>query len=178
MPLLTMAFSSRAGLGLGDRTAWSQGDTSVQALRRVDSLRPHELQHTRPPCPSPTPGVYSNSCPLSHRASVKNLLQSILPADKTCFCCFWLLFSHLCKLLCLQETFFLSKWENVPKLLRKLFQPVLRFTREFSLSLLNFQSNKPFNRSHTERLFKRCFCSFWIYSQLFKLRVVMFIIDL
>ena len=30
-----------------------------------DSLRPHELQHTRPPSPSPTPGVYSNSCPLS-----------------------------------------------------------------------------------------------------------------
>ena len=30
-----------------------------------DSLQPHELQHTRPPCPSPTPGVYSNSCPLS-----------------------------------------------------------------------------------------------------------------
>ena len=29
-----------------------------------DSLRPHELQHTRPPCPSPTPGAYSNSCPL------------------------------------------------------------------------------------------------------------------
>ena len=29
------------------------------------SLRPHGLQHTRPPCPSPTPGVYSNSCPLS-----------------------------------------------------------------------------------------------------------------
>ena len=30
-----------------------------------DSLWPHELQHTRPPCPSLTPGVYSNSCPLS-----------------------------------------------------------------------------------------------------------------
>ena len=30
-----------------------------------DSLWPHELQHARPPCPSPTPGVYSNSCPLS-----------------------------------------------------------------------------------------------------------------
>ena len=29
-------------------------------------LQPHGLQHTRPPsCPSPTPGVYSNSCPLS-----------------------------------------------------------------------------------------------------------------
>ena len=30
-----------------------------------DSLWPHGPQHTRPPCPSPTPGVYSNSCPLS-----------------------------------------------------------------------------------------------------------------
>ena len=30
-----------------------------------DSLRPHELQHARPPCPSPTPGVPSNSCPSS-----------------------------------------------------------------------------------------------------------------
>ena len=30
-----------------------------------DSLQPRGLQHTRPPCPSPTPGVYSNSCPLS-----------------------------------------------------------------------------------------------------------------
>ena len=30
-----------------------------------DSLRPHGLQHTRTPCPSPTPGAYSNSCPLS-----------------------------------------------------------------------------------------------------------------
>ena len=30
-----------------------------------DSLRPHELQHAGPPCPSPTPGVYPNSYPLS-----------------------------------------------------------------------------------------------------------------
>ena len=30
-----------------------------------DSFRPYELQHTRPPCPSPTPGVHPNSCPLS-----------------------------------------------------------------------------------------------------------------
>ena len=30
-----------------------------------DSLQPHESQHTRPPCPSPTPGVHSNSCPWS-----------------------------------------------------------------------------------------------------------------
>ena len=40
---------------------------SVQFSRSVmsDSLQPHELQHARPPCPSPTPGIYSNSCPLS-----------------------------------------------------------------------------------------------------------------
>ena len=37
--------------------------SSVQFSRSVmsDSLWPHELQHTRPPCPSPTPGVHSNS---------------------------------------------------------------------------------------------------------------------
>ena len=40
---------------------------SVQFSRLVvsDSLRPHELQHARPPCPSPTPGVHSNSRPLT-----------------------------------------------------------------------------------------------------------------
>ena len=37
---------------------------SVQFSRSVvsDSLRPHDSQHARPPCPSPTPGVHSNSC--------------------------------------------------------------------------------------------------------------------
>ena len=30
-----------------------------------DSLQPHRLQHTRLPCPSPSPGAYSNSCPRS-----------------------------------------------------------------------------------------------------------------
>ena len=41
--------------------------SSVQFSRSVvsDSLQPHEPQHTRPPCLSPTPGVYPNSCPLS-----------------------------------------------------------------------------------------------------------------
>ena len=40
---------------------------SVQFSRSVvsDSLRPHELQHARPPCPSPTPGVHSDSRPSS-----------------------------------------------------------------------------------------------------------------
>ena len=41
--------------------------SSVQFSHSVvsDSLLPHELQHARPPCPSPTPRVYPNSCPLS-----------------------------------------------------------------------------------------------------------------
>ena len=41
--------------------------SSVQSSRSVmsDPLQPHESQHARPPCPSSTPGVHSNSCPLS-----------------------------------------------------------------------------------------------------------------
>ena len=41
--------------------------SSVQFSHSVmsDSLRPHKLQHARPPCPSPTPGVHPNSCPSS-----------------------------------------------------------------------------------------------------------------
>ena len=39
--------------------------SSVQLLTCFDSLKPHELQHTRPPCPSPTPRACSNSCPSS-----------------------------------------------------------------------------------------------------------------
>ena len=39
---------------------------TVQFSRSLmsDSLQPHGPQHTRPPCPSPTPGFYPNSCPL------------------------------------------------------------------------------------------------------------------
>ena len=41
--------------------------SSVQSSYSVmsDSLQPHEPQHARPPCPSPTPGVHPNPCPLS-----------------------------------------------------------------------------------------------------------------
>ena len=41
--------------------------TCLQFSRSVmsNSLQPHGLQHTRPPCPSTTPGAYSNSCPSS-----------------------------------------------------------------------------------------------------------------
>ena len=43
-----------------------------------DSLRPHELQHARPPCPSPTPGVYSNSCQLSQWCHLA-ISSSVIP---------------------------------------------------------------------------------------------------
>ena len=45
----------------------SSDQRSDQISRSVvsDSLRPHESQHTRPSCPSPTPGTYSSSCPSS-----------------------------------------------------------------------------------------------------------------
>ena len=39
--------------------------SSVQLLSHVRLLWPHGLQHARPPCPSPTPRVYPNSCPSS-----------------------------------------------------------------------------------------------------------------
>ena len=58
--------------------------SSVQFSRSVvsDSLWLHELQQARPPCPSPTPGVYSNSCPLSqwcHPAKPSHPLSSPSP---------------------------------------------------------------------------------------------------
>ena len=43
-----------------------------------DSLRPHESQHAQPPCPSPTPGVYSNSCP-SSRWCHPAISSSVIP---------------------------------------------------------------------------------------------------
>ena len=43
-----------------------------------DSLRPHELQHARPPCPSPTPGVHPNPCPLSEWCH-PTILSSVVP---------------------------------------------------------------------------------------------------
>ena len=42
------------------------------------SLQPHELQHARPPCPSPTPGVHPNSCPLSRRCH-PTVSSSVVP---------------------------------------------------------------------------------------------------
>ena len=53
---------------------------SVQFSHSVvsNSLWPHGLQHPRPPCPSSTPGVYSNSCP-SSRWCHPTILSSVIP---------------------------------------------------------------------------------------------------
>ena len=60
----------------------SQFSSVVQSWS--SSLRPHGLQHTRPPCPSPTPGVYSNSCPLS-RWCHPTISSSVVPFSS----CLW-----------------------------------------------------------------------------------------
>ena len=51
----------------GDASGRKENLSSVQFSHSVesDSLRPHGLQHTRFPCPSPSPGACSNSCALS-----------------------------------------------------------------------------------------------------------------
>ena len=65
--------------GRTERIAWKHID-SVQFSRSVvsDSLRPHEPQHARPPCPSPTPRVYPNSCLLS-RWCHPTISSSVIP---------------------------------------------------------------------------------------------------
>ena len=62
------------------RKGQSKTRNSVQFSHSVvsDSLRPHGLQHARLPCPSPTPGAYSNSCP-SHRWCHPTISSSVVP---------------------------------------------------------------------------------------------------
>ena len=65
-----MMVRNKKYLGKGKHLKYSSilGLQSVQFSCSVvsNSLRPHESQHASPPCPSPTPGVHSNSCPSSH----------------------------------------------------------------------------------------------------------------
>ena len=59
--------------------------SSVQFSHSVvsDSLWPHGRQHTRPPCPSPTPKVYLNSCPLSQ--GCYPTISSFVVSFSSCF---------------------------------------------------------------------------------------------
>ena len=62
-----LGVASSADITMTTRHYHAHQIRSDQISRSVvsDSLRPHELQHARPPCPSPTPGVHSDSCPSS-----------------------------------------------------------------------------------------------------------------
>ena len=76
MPHLSFCLCSKRIFAQFNRITFS----SVQFSHSVvsDSLRPHELKHARPPCPSPAPGVHSDSCPSSwwcHPA----ILSSVVP---------------------------------------------------------------------------------------------------
>ena len=72
-------YSMKAGTGLFNVLVHIP-ISSVQLSHSVvsDSVSPHESQHARPPCPSPTPGVYSNSCP-SSRWCHPAISSSVLP---------------------------------------------------------------------------------------------------
>ena len=63
--LVSQAQNSRESLGFPPR--FNPTVSSVQFSHSVmsDSLQSHESQHSRPPCPSPTPEIYQNSCPSS-----------------------------------------------------------------------------------------------------------------
>ena len=52
--------------------------SSVRSLRHVQLLQSHGLQHTRLPCPSPTPGACSNSCPLTQGCH-RTISSSVVP---------------------------------------------------------------------------------------------------
>ena len=60
----------------------SQSSVQFSCSVVSDSLRPRESQHARPPCPSPTPRVHSNSCPSSqwcHPAISSSVISSSCP---------------------------------------------------------------------------------------------------
>ena len=63
----------------GNQNSYTHWFSSVQSCSVMsDSLQPHGLQHARPPCPSPTPGAYSNTCPLS-RWGHPTISSSVFP---------------------------------------------------------------------------------------------------
>ena len=57
---------------------WLLSSVHFSRLVMSDSLRPHEPQHTRPPCPSVTPGVHPNPCPVSWRRH-PTISSSVVP---------------------------------------------------------------------------------------------------
>jgi len=60
------------------RIPWTTVSVQFSCSVVSDSLRPHEPQHARPPCPSPTPGVHPNPCP-SSRWCYPTISSSVVP---------------------------------------------------------------------------------------------------
>ena len=134
-----------------NREVYTIRKTSVQLSHLVmsDSLRPHRLQHIRPPGPPPAPGVYSNSCPLSWWWHIYILLHlnitlqkhfspdfSTLPSNSSKFIvCVCVLVTQSCPTLCdpmdLQPARLFCPWNFPGKdtgvgchfLLQGIFQP-------------------------------------------------------
>ena len=79
-----------SSLSLNFRENWQEDKQKLQEIGRTqrsvqfspsvmsDYLRPHEPQHARPPCPSSTPGVHPNPCPLS-RWRHPTISSSVIP---------------------------------------------------------------------------------------------------
>ena len=93
MSLMSLAQAGRFFTLLSKSLAWIQAPIFLQTPQMTpriplyvfqfssvasDSLQPQGLQHTGPPCPSPTPGVYSNSCP-SSRWCHSTISSSVVP---------------------------------------------------------------------------------------------------
>ena len=80
LPQVYMCFDWAVYLGDIELLILQVQFSSVQFIHSVmsDSLQLHELQHARPLCPSPTPGVHSNSCPSSRWCHLA-ILSSVIP---------------------------------------------------------------------------------------------------
>ena len=87
----TIAFQALLSMGFTRQEYWSwlpcppPGDLPDLSLfssvaQSYLTLQPHGLQHSRPPCPSPTPGAYSDSCPLSHWCH-PTISSSVIPVS-------------------------------------------------------------------------------------------------
>ena len=72
------AVFSEASLWTGVQECYQSDQWAVRSVVS-DSLQPHGLQHARFPCPSPTPGAYSNSCPSSQWCH-PTISSSVIPS--------------------------------------------------------------------------------------------------
>ena len=79
--VLLYFLARRTWLGSGKDNQWfgiSHANFQFSCSVLSDSLQPHESQHARPPCPSPTSGAYSNSYPL--------MMASVMPSNHLILC--------------------------------------------------------------------------------------------